>query len=88
MTDVNFVFSKLLEYFSVILSNFFNFIFDEFYVFPPDYGITLGYLLLAYFVFVIIFKFLVAVPQTGGGGKRAKSSKKGSKSSSSDTSDS
>ena len=85
--------SLLLEYFVVIISKFMTFIFDEFVILPFGdlfgFNLTFGYFIIASFTFSLLFRFLLAVPQTGGGGSRgkAKRSKKDSSSSSSSSSD-
>lgn len=88
MEDSTLVFAQVFNYLISIMYDFFVFLFDDFYIFPPFYNVTLGYLLLGFLIFTLILRFFVAVPKTNGGGKRAKSSKKGSKSSSTNTSDS
>lgn len=69
-----------------IAQRFFIYIFDTFVIYD---GITLGYLLVCSFILSIILRYLIAIPNTAGGGKRgSKRTKKGKSNSSSSSSDS
>lgn len=92
MVDYETLFFTVVNSVASILTGFLDFIFYDFSLLAPlEFGvnITYGYFILACFIFSLLFKFLLAVPQTGGGGTRgSKSSKKGNSSSSSSSSDS